>query len=73
VIRRAQQLDVSLARLAASLTQNVPGEVHVQLFVMQRAPIVSDGTMTTKMFSSSRPKAQKIIFFGITPSRLIAR
>ena len=33
VIRRAQQLDASLARLAASLTQNIPGEVHVQLFV----------------------------------------
>jgi 50S ribosomal protein L16 3-hydroxylase len=33
VIRRAQQLDAGLARLAASLTQNIPGEVHVQLFV----------------------------------------
>ena len=33
VIRRAQQLDACLARLAASLTQNIPGEVHVQLFV----------------------------------------
>jgi hypothetical protein len=73
VIRRAEQVDAGLARLPASLTQHIPGEVHVQLFVTPAGTIVSDGTMMTKMFSSSRPKAQKIIFFGITPSRLIAR
>lgn len=33
VIRRAEQVDVGLARLAASFTQSIPGEVHVQLFV----------------------------------------
>jgi 50S ribosomal protein L16 3-hydroxylase len=33
VIRRAEQVDAGLARLAASLTQHIPGEVHVQLFV----------------------------------------
>jgi 50S ribosomal protein L16 3-hydroxylase len=33
VIRRAEQVDAGLARLAASLTQNIPGKVHVQLFV----------------------------------------
>ena len=33
VIRRAEQVDPGLARLAASLTQDLPGEVHVQLFV----------------------------------------
>jgi 50S ribosomal protein L16 3-hydroxylase len=33
VIRRAEQHDTGLAKLAASLSQNIPGEVHVQLFV----------------------------------------
>ena len=33
VIRHAEQIDAGLARLAASLTQKIPGEVHVQLFV----------------------------------------
>lgn len=33
VIRRAEQHDPGLAKLAASLTRNIPGEVHVQLFV----------------------------------------
>lgn len=33
VIRRAEEHDTALARLAASLTQSIPGEVHVQLFV----------------------------------------
>jgi 50S ribosomal protein L16 3-hydroxylase len=33
VIRRAEQHDPGLAKLAASLTKNIPGEVHVQLFV----------------------------------------
>src|SRR5919106_4774328 len=33
VIRRAEQSDTGLAKLAASLTQDIPGEVHVQLFV----------------------------------------
>lgn len=33
VIRRAEQVDAALARLAASFTQDIPGEVHVQLFV----------------------------------------
>src|ERR687895_2071105 len=33
VIRRAEQLDPGIAELAASVTQYIPGEVHVQLFV----------------------------------------
>jgi 50S ribosomal protein L16 3-hydroxylase len=33
VIRRAEQIDPGLAKLAASFTQNIPGEVHIQLFV----------------------------------------
>jgi 50S ribosomal protein L16 3-hydroxylase len=33
VIRRAEEHDVGLAKLAALLTQQIPGEVHVQLFV----------------------------------------
>jgi 50S ribosomal protein L16 3-hydroxylase len=33
VIRRAEQVDAGLARLAASFTQEIPGEVHIQLFV----------------------------------------
>ncbi len=33
VIRRAEKLDPGIAGLAASLTQHIPGEVHVQLIV----------------------------------------
>jgi ribosomal protein L16 Arg81 hydroxylase len=33
VIHRAEEHDAALAELAASLTQSIPGEVHVQLFV----------------------------------------
>jgi len=33
VIRHAEQLDRGVAELAASLTQHIPGEVHVQLIV----------------------------------------
>jgi hypothetical protein len=33
VIRRAEQHEPALAKLAAALTKNIPGEVHVQLFV----------------------------------------
>ena len=33
VIRRAEQVDAGLARLAALFTQDIPGEVHIQLFV----------------------------------------
>ena len=33
VIRHAEQLDCGVAELAASLTQHIPGEVHVQLIV----------------------------------------
>jgi ribosomal protein L16 Arg81 hydroxylase len=33
VIRRAEQHDAGLAKLAASFAERIPGEVHVQLFV----------------------------------------
>jgi 50S ribosomal protein L16 3-hydroxylase len=33
VIRRAEKLDAGVAGLAASVTQHIPGEVHVQLIV----------------------------------------
>jgi 50S ribosomal protein L16 3-hydroxylase len=33
VIRRAERLDAGVAGLAASVTQHIPGEVHVQLIV----------------------------------------
>ena len=33
VIRRAEQHDAGLANLAAALGRNIPGEVHVQLFI----------------------------------------
>jgi ribosomal protein L16 Arg81 hydroxylase len=33
VIRRAEQHDVGLARLATSFAEDIPGEMHIQLFV----------------------------------------
>ena len=33
VVRRAEKLDPGVAGLAASVTQHIPGEVHVQLIV----------------------------------------
>ena len=33
MIRHAEQVDAGLARLAALFTQDIPGKVHIQLFV----------------------------------------
>ena len=73
VIRRAEQVDPDLARLAASFTQDIPGECTFSCLSPQRKPMGLDGTMMTKMFSSFRLRAQRITFFGITPSSVIAR
>jgi hypothetical protein len=59
----AEQVDAGLARLVRSFTQDIPGEVHVQLFVTPAETHGLDGTMMTKMFSSSRLRAQRITFF----------
>jgi ribosomal protein L16 Arg81 hydroxylase len=55
------------------LTQNIPGEVHVQLFVAPAGTHSFGWHYDDEDVYIVQTEGSKDYFFGITPSRLIAR
>lgn len=73
VIRRAEKIDDGIAGLATSVTQHIPGKVHVQLIVTPAGTYGLAGIMTMNTFSSYRPMVRRTIFLGTIRSSVNGR